>query len=136
MEPVLIHCDGGSRGNPGFGAAAFVAKNAQGAICFEQGEKLGKVTNNFAEYKAVLLALEWLEKINPKDNVQFILDSQLVVNQLNGIFKIKDKNLIEMAGKIKNREKRLAIKISYKNVPREENKIADTLVNKIFDQDL
>ena len=131
---LVINCDGGSRGNPGPAASAFVAYR-DGQEIFSQGKFLGVATNNVAEYTAVLLALEWLAnnlqfKIY---NLQIILDSELVVRQLNGEYKIKNKKLQELALEIKNIEKSTSAKIFYSHVARDKNKMADQLVNTTLD---
>lgn len=132
---LTINCDGGSRGNPGPAACAFVVSE-EGKEIFSKGTFLGETTNNVAEYNAVLTAFEWLSlnKEKYKDyNVTFILDSELVVRQLTGVYKIKNENLKELAIKIKLLENKLPIKISFTNVLREKNKSADLLVNTTLD---
>jgi ribonuclease HI len=131
-----IHCDGGARGNPGPAASAFVVIDEKGRSIFAKGFYLGIATNNEAEYQAVYCAMLWLSKNLPDATlVTFVLDSQLVVNQLKGVYKIKEKRLLEWAVKIKALEKLSTIKITYVNVPRSENKIADTLVNSTLDKE-
>lgn len=130
-----IHCDGGARGNPGPAASAFVVIDEKGMTVFVKGFYLGKATNNEAEYQAVYYAMLWSNKNLPEATLlTFILDSQLVVNQLKGVYKIKEKRLLEWAVKIKALEKLSKRKINYINVPRIENKIADTLVNSTLDE--
>lgn len=131
---LKIHCDGGSRGNPGPGAAAFVVLDSQDNKLFEEGKFLGKTTNNEAEYQAVLLGLEWLLN-NQKDfnDATFVLDSQLVTNQLQGIYAIREKRLTERVKKIKSLQQKFPGKISFICVPRSENKQADLLVNRTLD---
>lgn len=132
MENILvIHTDGGSRGNPGPAACAFSASiNGQEIFC--KSKFLGTQTNNFAEYQGVLLALEWLiqdSKFKIPDSIVFILDSELVVKQLNGLYKIKNEILRELSLEIKKIIKENSLKVIFKNVRREENKRADELVN-------
>ena len=134
MEITKIHTDGGSRGNPGPGASAFVAYGKNGEILYSEGKYLGATTNNIAEYTGVILAIDWLVKKDLSDSpIKFYLDSQLVVNQLNGIFKIRDNTLRDLAIKIKEKEKSLPFKISYHHIFRNENKDADLLVNQTLD---
>lgn len=131
---VKIYCDGGARGNPGPAASAFVVFDEQGKIIARGGEFIGNTTNNVAEYKAVIMALNWLIKNKPSfENFFFFLDSELVVNQLTGKFRVKDRKLQELVLQIKKLEKNIPGKISYKSVPRKENKITDLLVNKTLD---
>jgi len=129
-----IYCDGGARGNPGRGAAAFIVyKNKQS---FHRGSiYLTHTTNNYAEYSAVLIALKWLIININKDNVllKFYLDSQLVVNQINGSFKQKSDSLRNIFIEV------IKLKNNYTNVdfiyiPRNKNNLADELVNKTIDE--
>ena len=127
----LIYTDGGSRGNPG--------PSAIGAVVGEKeyGESIGNTTNNVAEYSAVIFALKKAKQLlgNTKagnTEVELRTDSQLLVNQLNGEFKIKDKGLQPLFIEIWN------LKQDFKNVKfihvmREKNKNADRLVNKALD---
>lgn len=130
---LRVYCDGGARGNPGPAASAFIAVSPDGKILVKKGVLIGETTNNVAEYTAVVFALEWLLDSRYSGEVIFFLDSQLVVNQMTGKFKIKNKNLLGIALKIKSLEKKSKGKIFYKNIPREQNKITDLLVNKTLD---
>ncbi len=131
-EEIVVHTDGGARGNPGPSACAFVAE-INGKIIQQESSYLGTSTNNYAEYQGVLLALKWLVKNFSTTTSTFYLDSELVVRQLNGIYKVKDKKLIELFDKIKDLSKSLNYAITYKHIPRTQNKIADFLVNKELD---
>lgn len=133
---LKIYCDGGARGNPGPAAAAFVViKNA--TVEHKEAEYLGERTNNEAEYAAVIMALNWLRdnnRLTTEKEVVFYLDSELVVKQLSGEFKIKSKKLLPKFLLAKELEKVIGFKIVYISVPREKNKLADFLVNKALDQ--
>ena len=138
METLLkIYCDGGARGNPGPAAAAFVVER-RGKVIFKSARFLGKATNNVAEYSAVLLAMRWLSKFDPKDlsEVRFILDSELVAKQLAGLFKIKNENLRNLYFSVKEEEKKIPLSISFAAVPRNKNRLADLLVNRTLDENL
>lgn len=138
MENKLdIYCDGGARGNPGPAASAFVVINDK-EVFYKRGKYLGKATNNFAEYSAVLMALQWLLEKNRNDInvVIFHLDSELVINQLNGNFKVKNKNLKLMVIKVRELQEKINTKIIYKLIPREKNKLADFLINKILNENI
>ena len=130
---LSIYCDGGARGNPGPAAIAFVVWQ-DGKIIHRFSRKIGKTTNNVAEYQAVIAALEWRSQQSAISSQQltisFYLDSLLIVNQLNGIFKIKNSFLKKLTVKIKNLEKELKVKIDYHHITRSKNKIADALVNQ------
>lgn len=132
---IKIYCDGGARGNPGPAACAFVAvKNNR--VIFQGKKYLGVATNNVAEYSAVILALEYLSdnlNINFTEAI-FILDSELVTRQLNGIYKIKNINLKNLYLKVKLLEKNFSGKVNYLSVPRSNNKEADLLVNITLDE--
>lgn len=133
---LVVNCDGGSRGNPGPAASAFVVSE-NGKEIFSKGEYIGVDTNNVAEYKAVLMALSWIKENDIKESissVEFILDSELVVRQLTGVYKIKNENLKKLATEIKDILNTSNIKIIFKNVLREKNKTADFLVNKTLDE--
>lgn len=130
---LRVFCDGGARGNPGPAASAFVIFSPEGKILAKEGKSIGQATNNVAEYKAVLFALRWLSKKNKEGKILFFLDSQLVASQLTGKFKIKDKKLLDLVFKIKELEKNFTGKIIYKNIPREKNKMTDSLVNQTLD---
>lgn len=130
---MRIYCDGASRGNPGRSSAAFVAIAKDGKLIAKKARLLGRSTNNVAEYSAVILGLEWatrFAKKNKNSSLTFFLDSQLVVNQLVGTFKIKNKNLLSLAMKAKRLERQLPARVIYKNIPREKNKLADFLANQ------
>lgn len=133
-ESLKIFTDGGARGNPGPAASAFVVKDASNKTVYQNAKVIGNTTNNVAEYTAVEMAMDWLIK-NQKENllVNFFLDSQLVVNQLKGIYKIKNKTLQELVLSIKRQEKKLMCGVIYQHIPRENNKEADLLVNKVLD---
>ena len=134
---LKIFCDGGSRGNPGPAACAVIIKDENNKIIFSKGFYLGVTTNNQAEYQAVVEALHYLNDQIQKSKIQtvnFYLDSELVVKQLNGVYKIKDKNILQKVLEIKNLKlkiKNLSMMISH--IPREQNYEADKIVNDTLD---
>ncbi len=134
---LIIHTDGGARGNPGPAAVGVVIQQEE-KILAQFGKRIGKTTNNVAEYTGVIEALTWL-KDNPMNQltdqpiIQFFLDSNLVVNQLNGTFKIKDTNLRLLLSKIRTLEQEINGEIYYTYIPREQNTQADLLVNGALD---
>lgn len=130
---ITINCDGGSRGNPGPAASACVVKN-NGEVIYQKGKFLGESTNNVAEYEGVLLGITYLLENQINEDVTFILDSLLVVNQLSGKFKISNFNLQQLFKDIKNKASNLKGKIIFNYVPREMNKEADKLVNITLDE--
>lgn len=139
---LTINTDGGSRGNPGPAAAAYIVKNNAGDVLEKCGNYLGIQTNNVAEYTAIRDAWNWLEKSGERfleqTEILFLLDSELVVRQIKGIYRVKDQNLIVLWKEILEKqrfflEKFENFKCSYTHVPREQNLEADALVNKTLD---
>lgn len=135
MGNVVVYCDGGSRGNPGKSAAAFVV-TTRGKVIHKGSVFLGESTNNVAEYSAVILALKWLVKnlSGISNEVTLILDSELVVRQLNGFYKVKNSKLKILFSTIKDIENKITAHINYTSVRREKNHLADSLVNQVLDK--
>ncbi|HET9412237.1 MAG TPA: reverse transcriptase-like protein [Candidatus Saccharimonadales bacterium] len=131
LRELIIYTDGGSRGNPGPSASGFVILDAKERVLFEDGKYLGITTNNQAEYQAVKLALQKATEIGARE-LHFRLDSQLVVNQLNGVYQIKNRELWPIHARIKELMK-LFKKVTFTHVRREFNQEADAMVNKILD---
>jgi len=135
---LTIFTDGGARGNPGPAALGVVVKNSQGEKITEFGQLIGRATNNVAEYQAVVAALLWLKEnqqiLTDVTGIEFFLDSTLVVNQLNGKYKIKDLKLKNLIIKIKELEKNFSQKFFYHFIPRNKNHQADFLVNQTLDK--
>lgn len=137
MSEILeVFTDGGSRGNPGKSACAFVVLK-DGEVIAKDSKYLGIITNNQAEYGGLLLFFEWAIK-NPKTTsnikeLNIFMDSELVVRQMRGQYRIKDTKLIELASKVKKNINSLAIQVVFKSVLRSKNTIADSLVNECLD---
>jgi ribonuclease HI len=128
---LILYTDGGARGNPGPGAIGIVIKNLKGEVIKEIGKDIGRSTNNEAEYKAIITGLEMcFEK--GATQLECYLDSQLVVSQLKGEFKVKDAKLKSLWAKAKNVEKNFK-EVLYIHVPREKNYLADKIVNEVLD---
>jgi len=130
-ERLKVYTDGGSRGNPGPSASGYVINDNEDQVVEEGGEYLGITTNNQAEYQAVKLALEQCRKYC-LDHVDFYIDSLLVVNQMNGVWKVKNKDLWPVHQAIKDLQKEFK-KVTYTHVRREFNKLADAKVNEVLD---
>lgn len=133
MPKVVIYTDGGARGNPGPAGAGVVIINGDKTERIKAflGEKQ---TNNWAEYEAVILALgKCLEMMLLGHDIEFRLDSQLVVEQLKGNWKIKEAGLKTQAGKVRSLLKDFGT-VTFTYIPREENKEADRLVNEALDE--
>lgn len=131
----IINTDGASRGNPGPSSYGFLVRTEEGRVLYQEGKAIGISTNNVAEYTAVLKALEYLAK-KTKDSscdVEVFADSQLIVRQLSGAYKIKNPKLMQLFDQIKVIEFELGA-ASYKFIPREENFLADRLANIALDR--
>jgi len=129
---ITVFSDGGSRGNPGPSAAGFVIVNDKQEVIAEGGEFIGITTNNQAEYHGVRLGLEKAIELGYK-NISFKVDSMLIVNQMNGQYKIKNRELWPIHERI--RELMLQVDhITFSHVPREFNQLADGMVNKTLNE--
>ncbi len=134
---LKIFTDGGSRGNPGEAAIGAVILNDENGVRLQEiSQCIGVATNNIAEYRAVLEALEWVRDNQKADEIEFLVDSELIGKQLSGQYKVKDQNLKIIYLKIKQIIFELDIKASYTIVRREKNAEADALVNKALDERL
>lgn len=130
----IVHTDGGARGNPGPAAIGVVIEDGTKKIIQTFGRRIGESTNNVAEYTAVAESLKALKPIaGESPDIEFFLDSTLVVNQLNGLFKIKDPVLRQLATAIRILEQEVGGVVRYSIVPREKNRRADLLVNRALD---
>lgn len=130
-EKLIIHTDGGARNNPGPAGIGCVLYDENKKIIKEISEYIGEATNNQAEYKAVIRALEEAKKLGA-DELEFYLDSELVVRQFNRIYKVRDKDLAPLFMKVYNLAQGFK-KVVFKHVVREKNKEADMLVNRAID---
>lgn len=132
LDKVIVYSDGGSRNNPGPSAAAFVVMNEREQVIADGGSYLGVTTNNQAEYQGVFFGLKKANELGAKF-VDFRMDSNLVVNQLNGVYKIKNRDLWPIHEQVKLLLPKFT-KVTFSHVRREFNQIADGLVNKILDE--
>ncbi|MFC1789881.1 ribonuclease HI family protein [Patescibacteria group bacterium] len=134
----FVFCDGGARGNPGPAAVGFVVYDSSKKVIFKGNRFIGIATNNVAEYSAVIEALKWFlskrKEESPKMTVRFSLDSLLVVNQLNGIYKIKNLTLKKLVIMVRGLERKIGANFFYYHSARESNKVADGLVNEALDE--
>lgn len=131
---LTIFTDGASRGNPGEASYGFVITDELGNKVIEAGKYIGVATNNIAEYTAVLKAFEYIKQklFNKSIDLNFFMDSRLVVEQLSGRFKIKSENLKPLIINIKQLEKQFK-SVKYTHVPREKNRGADFMANLALD---
>jgi ribonuclease HI len=129
---VRVNVDGGSRGNPGPAAIAAVVQDGNGEVVEERSEAIGTATNNVAEYRALLLGIERAAALGAR-RLELIGDSELIVRQVNGEYKVKDESLREL-----HRQVRKALEgfdeWSIRHVRRDDNAEADRLVNEELDR--
>lgn len=136
-EVYNVYTDGGARGNPGPAGCAAVIERCVGKTCQKISAKhkfIGEATNNQAEYRALIMALELLIDIKPGSRVNFYLDSQLVVEQINGNYKVKNQAIAELYKKASWLISHIKIKPVFVYISRERNKAADKLVNQAIDE--
>lgn len=127
MKRLYLFTDGASRGNPGPAGAGALLKNQRGEVLFEKSLFLGRMTNNEAEYRALLLGLQSARKFKPGSLV-CLLDSELVAFQLTGKYKVKKSHLALLLAKIRQVEREFP-RVIYKVIPRDKNEAADALAN-------
>lgn len=130
IDEIVTFTDGGSRGNPGPSASGVVISTTNGQVLEEFGRFLGVTTNNQAEYKAIKFALEEVAKYRPK-RVRCYMDSELAVKQLNGIYRVKNRDLLPIYLEIKKLAQ--LYDTTFEHVYREKNKPADKQVNLAID---
>jgi ribonuclease HI len=126
-----LSTDGGARGNPGPAAYGYVLEDEDGTVLAAHGERIGIATNNVAEYSALIAGLEKAIELG-LDEVEVVSDSELMVKQMRGEYRVKNEALQELW----SRARRLAGQVGsvgYTAVRREHNKLADTLVNEALD---
>jgi ribonuclease HI len=126
-----LSTDGGSRGNPGPAAYGYVLEAEDGTVLDARGEAIGTATNNVAEYSGLIAGLESaLER--GVDEVEVVSDSELLVKQMRGEYKVKNEILRELVDEAEALERRLK-RVTYTAVRREHNELADRLVNEALD---
>lgn len=128
---LIVNVDGGARGNPGPAAIGVVVRHASGEVLEERGERIGTATNNVAEYRALLLGIGRAVELGATE-LELIGDSELIVRQVNGEYKVKDATLRELHGEVQ-RALRPFESWSIRHVRREQNAEADRLVNQVLD---
>jgi ribonuclease HI len=131
---LVIHTDGGARGNPGPAAIAAVISDAGGTIVEEAAEAIGIATNNVAEYRALLLGVERAAGLGASE-VELVCDSELVVRQLLGEYKVKDETLRALHSQVSTALAGFG-QWSARHVRREQNAEADALVNRVLDGEI
>ena len=131
-EHLVVHVDGGARGNPGPAAAAAVLSAPDGTLVEERARLLGPVTNNVAEYRALLLGLERARELGARE-VEVVGDSELIAKQVRGLYKVKHEAMRPLHAEAL-RALGAFERWSIRTVPRAQNAHADALVNAALDR--
>ena len=126
-----LSTDGGARGNPGPAAFAYVLEAEDGAVLAAHGEAIGVATNNVAEYQALVAGLEKAAELGV-DELEVVSDSELLVKQMRGDYRVKNEALRELWEQASDLERRFA-RVRYTAVRRAHNELADRLVNEALD---
>jgi len=128
---LRVNVDGGARGNPGPAAIGAVIQSGDGEVLEERGERIGVATNNVAEYRALLLGIERAAELGASE-LELVGDSELIVRQVKGEYKVKDATMRELHGEVQKALRPFA-SWSIRHVRREQNAAADRLVNAALD---
>ena len=128
---VRLSTDGGARGNPGPAAYGYVLEGEDGTVLAAHGETIGIATNNVAEYSALIAGLEKAREL-AVDEVEVVSDSELMVKQMRGEYRVKNEALRELSLEAARLARRIG-RVSYTAVRREHNELADRLVNEALD---
>ena len=126
-----LSTDGGARGNPGPAAYGYVLETEDGTVLDARGETIGVATNNVAEYRALIAGLEKAVELGI-DELEVVSDSELLVKQMQGEYRVKNEALRELNDEANSLERKLG-RVRYKAVLREHNEFADKLVNDALD---
>ena len=129
---ATLYTDGGSRGNPGPAASAFVLEAEDGTVLDARGDTIGVATNNVAEYRALLAGLERAVEVGVGE-LEVVSDSELLVKQMRGEYKVKNAALRELSLEAARLGREIG-KVTYRAVRREHNETADRLVNEALDR--
>jgi len=131
MPKLTVNVDGGARGNPGPAAVGVVVRGPDGEVLEERGERIGRATNNVAEYRALLRGIE-LAAAHGAGELELVGDSELIVRQVEGKYKVKDATMKELYTEVKRALGDFE-RWSIRHVRREQNADADRLVNEVLD---
>ena len=137
MGKIIIYTDGGARGNPGPAGIGAVVSDESGKVIHEVSQYIGEQTNNFAEYEALIVVLGEVKKMFGDKlremQIEVRMDSELVVRQLSGVYKVKEPALKEQFARMAKLRLEDAPNMTFDHVFREQNAHADELVNKAID---
>ncbi len=131
VRHLVAYVDGACRGNPGEAGVGIVFQDEEGALFFKAYRYIGRATNNIAEYKALIFALEKARKLKAK-SVRLYSDSQLLVNQIKGDYRVKDAKLKPLLREALSLIEEFS-KVEIKGIDRGENQLADSLANRAVD---
>ena len=131
MAKLTVNVDGGARGNPGPAAVGAIVRDGDGEVLAERGERIGRATNNVAEYRALLLGIELAAALEASE-LELVGDSELIVRQVEGRYKVKDAAMKELHAEVKSALAPFE-RWSIRHVRRESNADADRLVNQALD---
>jgi ribonuclease HI len=126
-----LSTDGGARGNPGPAAFAYVLEGADGTVLAAHGEAIGRATNNVAEYRALVAGLARALELGV-DELEVVSDSELLVRQMTGVYRVKNEALRSLWAEASDLGRRFR-RLGYTAVRREQNELADRLVNEALD---
>ncbi len=131
-----VFTDGGSRGNPGPAAFAYVIYDPNSGLVHESKQYIGPATNNQAEYQGLVAALRYIQAIDLIDGASVVCysDSQLMVRQINGQYRMKNEELKQWLDEIQMLRSRMSFPITFVDIRRDQNKYADRLVNEALDE--
>jgi ribonuclease HI len=128
LYKLTLYTDGSCRGNPGEGGAGVVVKDEEGETVSRIKRYLGPVTNNIAEYQALILGLQEAQRLGSTD-IEIYLDAELVVNQITGVYRVRDRRLKALEEEVRRLLGRFARWV-IRQIPREENREADRLARE------
>jgi ribonuclease HI len=131
-----IYTDGGSRGNPGIAGYGVVIYDDKKEILYKEAKFIGTKTNNEAEYSGIIAALNWIKKNQVNYNItqlNFFADSQLMIRQLQGLYKVKAPTLLPLFSHAQQLLIQINLPAKFTDVRRESNELADTLANQAMD---
>lgn len=136
---VVVHTDGGSRGNPGAAAIGVVVDDlSTKKTLLSLGKCIGVTTNNVAEYSAVLAGLNFIATLphHQIESCDFFADSLLIISQITGKYKVKNLQMQTLCSQVQNQLRSLPFSVTFTYVPRAQNATADALVNKALDENI
>lgn len=137
IKILNVFTDGGARGNPGPSATGVYIADENNKKVAGFGTAIGVATNNVAEYKAVIHALDWIienkKSLAENAKINFFMDSKLICSQILGLWKVKNVGLKDLLLDVRDREGQINLPMFYKHIPREQNAQADAFVNEALD---